>query len=126
MSRIQAKNTKPEIRVRSYLHELGFRFRLHSKVLPGKPDIVLKKYSTVIFVHGCFWHRHRNCKYSYSPKTNKEKWAKKFKDNIKRDEIVIKKLKNLGWKIIIIWECYTKDKKLLNTEITKLVKMKHQ
>ena len=86
MSAIKSKNTKPEIKVRKALHSMGYRFRLHKKDLPGSPDIVLPKYKTVIFVHGCFWHRHQNCKYASNPKTRREFWEKKFKENIERDK----------------------------------------
>ena len=105
MSAIKSKNTKPEIAVRKLLHSLGYRFRLHRKDLPGSPDIVLPKYKTVIFVHGCFWHRHENCKYASTPKTRPEFWESKFGENVKRDKTNQKHLIKLGWKIIIIWEC---------------------
>ena len=112
MSAIKSKNTKPEIAVRKVLHSMGFRFRLHRKDLPGSPDIVLPKYKTVIFVHGCFWHRHENCKYASTPKTRKEFWEKKFRENINRDNLNQANLSLRGWKIIIIWECQLKgDKK---------------
>ena len=109
MSAIKSKNTKPEIAVRRLLHSRGYRFRLHSKGLPGSPDIVLPKYKTVIFVHGCFWHRHENCKYASMPKTRKEFWKKKFQSNIKRDLEIQEKIKNIGWKSVVIWECELKD-----------------
>ena len=109
MSAIKSKNTKPEIKVRKILHSMGYRFRLHSKDLPGSPDIVLPKYKTVIFVHGCFWHRHENCKYASNPKTRKEFWNKKFKENIKRDLEIQDKIKNLDWRSVVIWECETKN-----------------
>ena len=109
MSAIKSKNTKPEIKVRKVLHSMGYRFRLHSKDLPGSPDIVLPKYKTVIFVHGCFWHRHENCKYATIPKTRKEFWASKFKANIKRDKGIQEKIKNIGWQSVVIWECETKN-----------------
>ena len=109
MSAIKSKNTKPEIAVRKLLHSMGYRFRLHRKDLPGSPDIVLPKYKTVIFVHGCFWHRHENCKYASNPKTRVEFWNKKFKDNIVRDIKNQEKLKSLGLKSKIIWECETKN-----------------
>ena len=112
MSRIKSKNTKPEMLVRSFLHNHGYRFRLHVNKLPGKPDIVLKKYKTVIFVHGCFWHRHLGCKYAYAPKSNQQKWMKKFKKNVERDKRNIGKLKELGWKVIILWECEIEELKL--------------
>ena len=108
MSAIKSKNTKPEIFVRKLLHSKGYRFRLHKKDLPGSPDIVLPKYKTVIFVHGCFWHRHQNCKYASNPKTRREFWEKKFKENIERDKKTQEKLKNLGWKTKIVWECEIK------------------
>ena len=114
MSAIKSKNTKPEIAVRKLLHSMGYRFRLHRKDLPGSPDIVLPKYKTVIFVHGCFWHRHENCKYASTPKTRKEFWEKKFRENINRDNLNQANLSLKGWKIIIIWECQLKgDKKKL-------------
>ena len=110
MSAIKSKNTKPEIKVRKILHSMGYRFRLHRKDLPGSPDIVLPKYKTVIFVHGCFWHRHQNCKYASTPKTRQEFWNKKFNENINRDKINQENLSSKGWKIIIVWECEIKDK----------------
>ena len=109
MSAIKSKNTKPEIAVRKLLHSMGYRFRLHRKDLPGSPDIVLPKYKTVIFVHGCFWHRHENCKYASTPKTRQEFWNKKFNENINRDKINQENLSSKGWKIIIVWECEIKD-----------------
>ena len=117
MSAIKSKNTKPEIAVRKLLHSMGYRFRLHRKDLPGSPDIVLPKYKTVIFVHGCFWHRHENCKYASTPKTRKEFWNKKFNDNILRDKKNLEILSSLGWKIIIIWECETKNIENLRDKI---------
>ena len=112
MSAIKSKNTKPEVEVRKLLHSMGFRFRLHRKDLPGSPDIVLPKYKTVIFVHGCFWHRHENCKYASTPKTRKEFWENKFKANIKRDLEIQEKIKNLGWQSVVIWECEIKNKEI--------------
>ena len=105
MSRIQSRDTKPEKAVRSILHKLGYRFRLHRKNLPGSPDIVLPKYNSVIFVHGCFWHRHKNCKKAYSPKTKKTFWEEKFKTNIERDIKVNNELKSDGWRVFVVWEC---------------------
>ena len=109
MSAIKSKNTKPEIAVRKVLHSMGYRFRLHRKDLPGSPDIVLPKYKTVIFVHGCFWHRHNNCKYATTPKTRKEFWENKFDENVKRDNLNQANLSLKGWKIIILWECQLKE-----------------
>lgn len=105
MSLIRAKDTKPEKKIRSRLHFLGYRFRLHDKKLPGCPDIVLRKYKTVIFVHGCFWHMHEGCLHGKIPKSNQEYWKSKLQKNVERDAKNITKLKELGWKVIVIWEC---------------------
>ena len=117
MSAIKSKNTKPEIAVRKLLHSMGYRFRLHRKDLPGSPDIVLPKYKTVIFVHGCFWHRHENCKYASNPKTRKEFWENKFKGNVKRDLEIQKNIKNIEWRSLVIWECETKNMENLRVKI---------
>ena len=109
MSHIKSKNTKIEIKVRKYLFSKGFRYRVNVKDLPGKPDIVLKKYKTVIFVNGCFWHRHKNCKLATTPKTNTEYWVNKFNHNIENDQKNYEKLNVLGWHVIILWECELKD-----------------
>jgi len=119
MSAIKSKNTKPEIKVRKILHSMGYRFRLHGKDLPGSPDIVLPKYKTVIFVHGCFWHRHKNCKYASTPKTRQEFWEAKFRENINRDKLNQENLSSKGWKIIVVWECEIKDK---DFDLNKLFK----
>lgn len=105
MSRIRSGNTKPEIALRKALHRLGFRFSLHGTRLPGKPDIVLTKYKTAIFVHGCFWHRHPGCKVATTPKSNTEFWTGKFSRNVARDLRVTKQLEDEGWQVIIAWEC---------------------
>lgn len=105
MSRIKSKDTAPEIRVRSALHRAGYRFRLHVKDLPGKPDIVLPKYKTVIFVHGCFWHRHKGCSNATMPSTNQAFWKEKFKQNVERDKREQAELEKRGWKVIVVWEC---------------------
>lgn len=117
MSAIKSKNTKPEVEVRKLLHAMGFRFRLHKKDLPGSPDIVLAKYKSVIFVHGCFWHRHKSCKFASNPKTRVDFWNKKFKDNIERDIKVRKELENLEWNYLIIWECQIKNKTYLKEKL---------
>ena len=109
MSRIPQKNTKPELAVRSLLHKFGFRFRIHVKSLFGCPDIVLAKYKTVIFVNGCFWHRHEDCKFAYTPKSREEFWNRKFKANIERHQKVVNQLIDAGWKVIVVWECETID-----------------
>lgn len=112
MSGIRGRDTKPEIHVRKYLHRAGFRFRLSPRQVFGKPDVVLRKYGTVVFVHGCFWHRHEKCKLSGMPKSNKRFWMKKFKANIARDKLVQARLRKEGWKVIIIWACQINEKKL--------------
>lgn len=109
MGRIKSKDTGPELTVRRLLHGLGYRFRLHSRIIPGKPDIVLPMYHTVIFVHGCFWHRHRACKYASSPKTNVAFWHRKFRKNVVRDKKVQRELLHLGWHVIVVWECQTQN-----------------
>ena len=121
MSRIKGKNTKPEMLVRRFLHANGYRYRLHDKNLPGKPDIVLPKYKTVIFVHGCFWHGHKNCKYFVVPKTRTEWWLNKINGNIANDAKAAKALKKEGWKIINLWECNLKPAKIKKT-LSKLIK----
>ncbi len=105
MSNISGKDTKPEILVRKYLFSKGFRFRKNVKGLPGKPDIVLPKYKTVIFIHGCFWHGHKNCKKATLPATNTEFWREKISGNIIRDKKNILKLREMGYKVIIVWQC---------------------
>jgi DNA mismatch endonuclease (patch repair protein) len=122
MSRIRSKNTKPEIAVRSLLHRAGYRFRLHVNYLPGKPDIVLPKHKTVIFVHGCFWHRHPGCKYAYTPKSKRKFWGKKFKQNIERHKKVTRELEIIGWRVIVAWECEVSNTRKLFNSITKNLK----
>lgn len=113
MAAIKGRDTKPEMRVRSLLHSLGYRYRLHRKDLPGKPDIVLPKYRTAIFVHGCFWHSH-DCRWgSVIPKTRPEFWAGKRKETTERDARGIQALKNLGWRTITVWECETRSQRTL-------------
>jgi DNA mismatch endonuclease (patch repair protein) len=115
MSRIKSKNTKPEMLVRQFLHKNGFRYRLHVKDLPGKPDIVLPKYKTVIFIHGCFWHGHEGCKYYVVPKTRTEWWLNKIQGNTANDTKAEALLKDAGWKIIKVWECELKKSFIDNT-----------
>ncbi|MCL6477518.1 MAG: very short patch repair endonuclease [Peptococcaceae bacterium] len=105
MSHIHSKDTKPEMAVRSLLHRMGYRFRLHKRELPGCPDIVLPKYNSVIFVHGCFWHLHEGCRDGTVPKTQHEKWKLKLERNVKRDKLHYEELQKLGWKVLVIWEC---------------------
>lgn len=113
MSRIKGKNTKPELIVRKMMHEMGYRFRLHRQDLPGCPDIVLPKYGTVIFVHGCYWHRHKGCRLTYIPKSRVEFWTEKFEGNVERDRKHRDELKKLGWNVGVIWECETQDHHIL-------------
>ena len=115
MSQIKGKNTKPEMLVRKFLFANGFRYRLHDKKLPGKPDIVLPKYKTVIFVNGCFWHGHKGCSYFVLPKTRTEWWLQKIKGTMERDKSSEISLNVLGWKVILIWECQLKRAMLTDT-----------
>lgn len=105
MSGIKGKDTQPEMKVRRFLHAKGFRYRLHVRTLPGTPDICLPKYRTVIFVQGCFWHRHKRCHLSYMPASNVEKWRAKFKQNVQRDRKNSRALIERGWRVIVLWEC---------------------
>ena len=109
MSRIRSGNTRPELVVRSLLHRLGFRFRLHRRDLPGSPDIVMPRYGVVVLVHGCFWHRHDGCRFAYMPRSRIEFWKDKFNRNVARDQEVQERLKSLGWRVIVVWECETQD-----------------
>ena len=126
MSRIKGKDTKPEEIVRKYLFSHGFRYRKNDKCLPGTPDIVLPKYKTVIFVNGCFWHGHNNCKYFVVPKTNTEFWMNKINANIERDHRQHKELIDLGWKVIVIWECELKHEKQNKTLFDILKRLKQE
>ncbi len=118
MSSVKSKNSKAELRVRSLLHRMGFRFRLHSKNIIGKPDIVLKKHGTIIFVHGCFWHRH-GCKHSTTPKSNTKYWNGKFARNIERFKEVRTDLEANGWKVFVVWECETRTEESLKDMLLK-------
>lgn len=115
MSQIKGKDTKPEMLVRRFLHANGYRYRLHVKDLPGKPDIVLPKYKTIIFIHGCFWHGHEGCKYYVVPKTRTEWWLNKINTNIANDQKTNKALEKDGWEIIALWECDLKPNTLDKT-----------
>ncbi len=121
MSQIKGKDTKPELLIRKYLFANGFRYRLHDKKLPGKPDIVLPKYQTVIFVNGCFWHGHENCQYFKLPKTRTKWWKDKIENNIKNDKLKHDKLSSMGYNVIIVWECKIKNKSIY-TNLIKDVK----
>ena len=121
MAQIRGKDTKPERIVRSILHRLGARFRLHRRDLPGNPDIVLPRYGLVVLVHGCFWHRHRRCKYAYTPKTRLDFWTQKFEQNVKRDKEVKRELKQLGWNVVVVWECETRDLEFLADRLADML-----
>ena len=123
MSHVRGKDTKPEVMVRQFLFPNGFRYRLYRKDLPGKPDIVLPKYKTVIFINGCFWHGHFGCKYATIPDANHDFWLAKISGNIERDKSNYAKLFELGWKVIEIWQCELKPKfreQTLNNLLTEL------
>lgn len=122
MAKIRSNNTRPEREVRSLLHKMGYRFRVNHQTLPGKPDIVLKRFKTVIFVNGCFWHGHKNCSRSNIPKSNTTYWINKIETNKKRDGKNVRQLRKEGWKVITVWECHVqkteKIKKLFSTKIS--------
>ena len=119
MSRIRAANTKPELIVRSLLHKMGFRYRLHVRSLPGCPDIVLPRWKSVVFVHGCFWHRHRGCKLAYTPKSRKTFWLSKLEGNASRDKKTLAALKDQGWKPLVVWECELRDQDRLTRRLLR-------
>jgi DNA mismatch endonuclease, patch repair protein len=108
MGRIRGRDTSPEKAVRSLLHRMGYRFRLHGRRLPGRPDIVLPKYRTVVFVHGCFWHRHKGCRNCTTPTNRRQWWLNKLEGNSTRDKAQVRALRKLGWKVVIVWECEAK------------------
>ena len=110
MSRVKGRDTKPELLVRSIVHRLGYRFRLHEKKLPGRPDIVLPRHRKAIFVHGCFWHGHQGCRRAARPATNHEFWDKKLDGNIARDAANLEALREAGWKVLVVWQCGMKDR----------------
>lgn len=109
MSQIRDRDTKPEMVVRSLVHRMGYRFRLHRKELPGKPDLVFPSRKKIIFVHGCFWHQHPRCRFATRPATRREFWAKKLDGNSERDRRVQRELQRLGWGVLVVWECQTKN-----------------
>lgn len=120
MGRIRGRNTRPEMIVRSLCHSLGLRYRLHRKDLPGSPDLVFPKYRLCLFVHGCFWHRHPGCKFSYTPKSRPEFWMPKLARNVARDQEKEAALRELGWRVEIVWECETKDLERLRERLFRL------
>lgn len=118
MSGVRGRDTKPERLVRSVLHQLGYRFRLHRRDLPGRPDIVLPRFGAVIFVHGCFWHRHLGCRYTTTPTTRAEFWQRKFDENVERDRRTLNALGEAGWRILCVWECETRDHGVLVSKLS--------
>lgn len=123
MRAVKRANTAPEIIVRQVLHALGLRFRLHRRDLPGSPDVVLPRFRTVIFVHGCFWHRHPDCRYTTTPKTRQEYWLPKFAANIERDLRKEAQLQALGWRVLLVWECETKQREELTLRLRRELKL---
>ena len=121
MRRVRSTDTTPEKRVRSLLHKLGFRFRLHRNDLPGKPDIVLPKHHTVVFVHGCFWHRHQGCPHATTPASRQEYWLPKFGRTVDRDKKNQQLLGQKGWNMVVVWECETKDLSKLTEKLVRLL-----
>ena len=121
MSRVRSKNTKPEEMVRKYLFSHGFRYRKNDGRYPGHPDIVLPKYKTVVFVHGCFWHRHPGCSRATTPSTNQEYWLKKFERNIERDRKERQQLEDMGWHVIVVWECEISNRQKREKRLSALI-----
>jgi len=119
MRAVRRENTGAEIKVRRLLHSFGLRFRLHCKKMPGSPDILLPKYRTVIFVHGCFWHRHSGCRYATTPKTRPEFWLQKFEANVQRDSKKEAQLQELGWRVLVVWECETRKPRELEERLRR-------
>ena len=121
MSRIRSKGMKPEIRVRKLIHGMGFRFRLHASNLPGRPDLTFPRRKKVIFVHGCFWHRHNRCKLARLPKSRQEFWFPKLQSNKARDKKIQAKLRHLGWRVLVIWECWLAEPKSVESKILEFL-----
>ncbi len=121
MAKIRGKDTRPEMVVRRLVHGLGYRYRLHRKDLPGSPDLVFPGRRKAIFVHGCFWHRHPGCKLAYMPSTRRNFWKSKFENNIERDRKSVKALEELGWDILLVWECETRNPDSLPEKLTKFL-----
>lgn len=121
MSRIRSKNTKPELVVRRVLSKMGIRYRLHNSKLPGKPDIIISKAKTIIFINGCFWHQHKNCKKHVMPASNRDYWEKKLKRNIEKQKRDVRTLRRLGWKVHKLWECQTADEMKLTKKVLQIL-----
>lgn len=121
MSGIRGRDTKPELMVRRFLHRLGFRYRLHVRTLPGRPDIVLPKYRSAVFVHGCFWHQHAGCRFAVMPRSNSEFWRTKLNGNVERDAVTARRLSELGWRALTIWECEVENEDALRKLAANIV-----
>lgn len=124
MSRIRGKDTTPERAVRSMVHGLGYRFRLHGRDLPGRPDLVLPRLRTVIFVHGCFWHRHARCRYATTPATRRAFWLEKFEHNVERDRRTAAALRRLGWSVITVWECQLRRPEKVRARLERMLEQR--
>ena len=124
MARIRGKDTQPEMAIRRALHAAGFRYRLHVPSLPGRPDLVLPKYSAVCLVHGCYWHRHADCRYATTPATRPEFWKEKFRSNVERDRRQQRQLREMGWRVAVVWECALKQKKA-DVVVKRLIRWLH-
>lgn len=122
MSRVRSKDTSPELAVRKIVHALGYRFRLHRRDLPGTPDMILPKHRAVIFVHGCFWHRHPKCRKASNPTTRVEFWTEKFRRNVERDKTDRNRLRRRGWRVLVVWECQTKNAAEVERRIISFLK----
>lgn len=122
MSKVSGRDTKPEIIVRQFLFRQGFRYRINVRTLPGSPDIVMKRYKTIVFVHGCFWHGHKSCRAAKLPKTHIEFWQEKREKNLERDARIVKELKSMGWAVIVVWECEIKNKTKRGSRLPNLLK----
>jgi DNA mismatch endonuclease, patch repair protein len=122
MARIGQRNTMPELAVRRSLHKMGYRFRLHRRDLPGTPDIVLPRHRVAVLVHGCFWHRHPDCRFAYTPKTRLEFWNRKFEQNVERDRRTALALQERGWDVVTIWECETPDTAKLGAQLKRAMR----
>ncbi|NJM12227.1 MAG: DNA mismatch endonuclease Vsr [Synechococcaceae cyanobacterium SM1_2_3] len=125
MAHIRSRDTAPELAVRRELHSLGIRYRLHDEKLPGRPDIVIKRLRTVIFVHGCFWHRHPGCRLAYTPKSNVDFWLRKLEGNVARDRVNQSRLAELGWRVLTIWECETRNHEALREQLAQWLALEH-
>ena len=122
MSRIKGRDTVPEIAVRRFAHGMGLRFRLHRKDLPGRPDLIFPRYRLAVFVHGCFWHRHGGCRYAYMPKSRTVFWTEKFAQNVSRDRRNEEALQKLGWRVLVIWECETRDEEYVKRSLSESIR----